>query len=93
MKPKINTNREPLSEKDIEKGKNFKTVYQNYYKIPKPLYKNKKFLGAIIIISILTLVLILDSIESNKTELNENNIDTTKATITDTLKKDSLIKN
>lgn len=91
MKPKINTNREPLSEKDIEKGKNFKTVYQNYYKIPKPLYKNKKFLGAIIIISILTLVLILDSIESNKSS-NEVKTDSlqTNTNQTDTIKQDTI---
>jgi len=43
MKNKININRKPLTPSDIEKGKNFNALIENYKKATIPFYKRKLF--------------------------------------------------
>jgi hypothetical protein len=60
---KINTNRAPLSSDEIKKHQNFKSTWQKQYLKPKPFYKNPKFFGGVIILTIVAVVMIIDTLE------------------------------
>lgn len=60
---KINTNRANLSSDEIKKHQNFKSTWQKQYLKPKPFYKNPKFFGGVIILTIVAVVIIIDIFE------------------------------
>lgn len=67
---KININREQLNSEEIENKKNFKNVYKDAYKFPKPLYKTPKFLGGVIVILSVLTVLIIENYNKEEIKLD-----------------------
>jgi hypothetical protein len=49
MKNNININRQPLTQSDIGKGKNFNALLKKYNAVTKPFYKTKFFLSSTIV--------------------------------------------
>ena len=63
---KINSNRAPINEEEIKQQKNFQNIWQKQYQRPKPLYKNPKFFGALIIIICLIAVIAIETFEKKE---------------------------
>jgi hypothetical protein len=69
---KINSNRAPINEEEIKQQKNFQNIWQKQYQRPKPLYKNPKFFGALIIIICLIAVIAIETFEKKEETQKEN---------------------
>jgi hypothetical protein len=69
---KINKNKAPLSTEQVLKHKDFNQVMQNYKelhnykKATKPLYKNIKFMGFMVLLFTVTLVLVFVELEESE---------------------------
>jgi hypothetical protein len=90
----VNRNPKPLLDEQINRHKNFDKLIGDHSKLTKyktatqPLYKNKKFMGLMILISIVTLVLVMDTVEESESKK------TIDQKVTDSIsvsKKDTLI--
>ena len=85
----IKRNPKPLTDEQINRHKNFDkligehTKLLNYREATKPLYKSKKLLGLIIVISVVVLVIVLDETEQKKQV--DTNVDTLKTEQVDSL--------
>ena len=63
---KINSDRTPLTNEEIKQHQNFKATWQKQYKKPKPLYKNPKFFGGLIMIICLIAVILIETFEKKE---------------------------
>jgi hypothetical protein len=69
---KINKDREPITSEEINQQKNFKSVLNSYYKLPKKhLYRSPKLFGAIIIIIAVSAVVLLENLNDAKDKSKE----------------------